>query len=565
MSMRTSLSSVLVIASFLALATAAFAITSGGAPVWLALATALAALAAAVIHLAFVAPPLSRIESSARQALGMTLPAGAPVEGAGGFHVISKAVDELALCLKDSRAANARLEEEIAAKGASFDEAILQAQEASRLAEESRAANLLGAANKLESVVRRIMASAGALSNQMERISEGADLQKQRMYETATAMSEMNMAITDISRSSSDASVRVENSKDEAAASARIATETLTAIAKVTDATGVLKENMGSLGEQARSIDRIINVINDIADQTNLLALNAAIEAARAGEAGRGFAVVADEVRKLAEKTMHATKEVGDSIKSIQGAIHQNVEHMDMAVARADEASVMAQRSGESAGAILTHTEANTSMILSIAAASEEQSASSQHINKAIDEVEHVAGEIADGIHDSAQSVIELSDLSRELSVLIEDLKSGMQTGVLMAWTSDLATGVKIIDDQHRKLLELINALYAAMKSGKGRSVLEKLLDDLAEYTVYHFGTEEKYFDQFKYAESTAHKKMHAELTGQVVEYIGKVKSGQANVSMDLMNFLKEWLVTHICKQDKRYVKTFLEGGLAKA
>ncbi|WP_243367242.1 bacteriohemerythrin [Fundidesulfovibrio soli] len=564
MSIRTLQSCLLVIASLLAATLAAFSL-SGGAPAWLSIAMTVVVLIAAAVHVAIIALPLAGLETMAKQALEMKLPATECININGEFKVFSHAFCELARCLKDAQETHARLEAEMALRNAACDDAILQAQEASRLAEESRAANLLGAAGKLENVVRRVLASAGALSNQMERISEGADLQKQRMVETATAMGEMNMAITDISRSSSDASVRVENSKEEAAASARIASETLSAIAKVNEATGVLKENMGSLGEQARSIDRIINVINDIADQTNLLALNAAIEAARAGEAGRGFAVVADEVRKLAEKTMHATKEVGDSIKSIQGAIHQNVEHMDLAVSRADEASAMAQRAGQSAGAILTHTEANTSMILSIAAASEEQSASSQHISKAIDEVEQVASEIADGIHDSAQSVIELSDLSRELSVLIEDLKSGMQTGVLMAWTSDLATGVKVIDEQHRKLLDLINDLYAAMKAGKGRSVLEKLLDGLAEYTVYHFGTEEKYFDQFKYAESASHKKMHAELTGQVVDYIGKVKSGQANVSMELMDFLKEWLVTHICKQDKRYAKTFLDGGLARA
>ncbi|WP_243310349.1 bacteriohemerythrin [Fundidesulfovibrio agrisoli] len=565
MSVRTLQSCLLIVASLLAASLAAISVSGGGVSTWLAVFAALAVIVAAAIHMALMAGPLSELENLAKQAMDMKLPAMEHINLHGEFKIFANAFRELSRCLKDAQATHARLEEEMAVKNVSCEDAIRQAQEASRLAEESRAANLMGAAGKLENVVRRVMASAGALSNRMERISEGADLQKQRMMETATAMGEMNMAITDISRSSSDASVRVENSKEEAAASARIAAETLSAIAKVNEATGVLKENMGSLGEQARSIDRIINVINDIADQTNLLALNAAIEAARAGEAGRGFAVVADEVRKLAEKTMHATKEVGDSIKSIQSAIHQNVEHMDLAVSRADEASDMAQRAGQSAGAILTHTEANTSMILSIAAASEEQSASSQHINRAIDEVEQVAGEIADGIHDSAQSVIELSDLSRELSVLIEDLKSGMQTGVLMAWTSDLATGVKIIDEQHRKLLDLINDLYAAMKAGKGRSVLEKLLDGLAEYTVYHFGTEEKYFDQFRYAETAAHKKMHAELTGQVVDYIGKVKSGQANVSMELMEFLKEWLVTHICKQDKRYAKTFLDAGLERA
>ncbi|MFP5238683.1 MAG: chemotaxis protein, partial [Acidobacteriota bacterium] len=160
---------------------------------------------AAVIHVAAIALPLSGLEAMAAQALELKLPATECMNNKGEFKVFTHALCELARCLKDARETHARLEEELALKNVSCDDAIRQAQEASRLAEESRAANLMGAAGKLESVVHRVMASAGALSNRMERISEGADLQKQRMMETATAMGEMNMAITDISRSSSDA------------------------------------------------------------------------------------------------------------------------------------------------------------------------------------------------------------------------------------------------------------------------------------------------------------------------------------------------------------------------
>ena len=553
------------LASALALAAAAMSFGSGGSPAWLMVCVAVSVLTALAATIFMVASPLSRLVEMIGDAKAGKLSSGTAPAGGGEFFLISKALCDLSECLADARKAAAESEAAFVKAQQAWDSSILQAQDASRLAEESRAENLLSASTKLEAVVGRIMNSAGALSNQMERISEGADLQKQRMIETATAMDEMNMAIGDISRSSSDASVSVESAKEQAGSSATIAREAIASIAKVTDSTFVLKQNMGSLGAQAKSIDQIINVINDIADQTNLLALNAAIEAARAGEAGRGFAVVADEVRKLAEKTMRATQEVGDSIMAIQNAIHQNVEQMEMAVTRADEASSMAQRSGESAELILRHAEDNTSKIHSIAAASEEQSASSTHITKAIDEVEQVATEIADGIHDSAHSVLELSELSHELSVLIADLKSGMQTNVLMPWSSELATGVKIIDDQHRKLVDMINQLYAAMKSGQSRGVMEKILDGLAEYTVYHFGTEEKFFEQFKYSETVQHKRLHEDLKSQVAAVIGKFKSGQADVSMDLMNFLKDWLATHIIKTDKRYVKTFLDNGLERS
>ncbi|BAH77147.1 bacteriohemerythrin [Solidesulfovibrio magneticus] len=454
------------------------------------------------------------------------------------------------------------LKSEINTIESSCNESIGQAQEASRLAEESRIKNLLSASSKLETVVQDILSSAGQISNQMESISSGAETQKNRMSETMTAMDEMNVAIRDISHSTSDASVSIDRTKENAIESAQISSGAVIAIAKVNESTTTLKENMGDLSTQAQNIDNIMNVISDIADQTNLLALNAAIEAARAGDAGRGFAVVADEVRKLAEKTMQATKEVGATISSIQNSVQMNIDQMVNAVKCAEEATQMAQKAGNSAEAIKHYAEENTMKIHSIATASEEQSATSSHINDAISEVGQVAVLISDGINESTQAVLVLSDLAKELSVLIADLKSGMEMNILMPWTSQLATGVKFVDEQHRKLVDMINNLYKAMQTGQGKAVVEKLLDDLANYTVYHFDAEEKIFHKLHYSETAGHIKIHEELKSKVMSFINEYKSGSKNISMDLMNFLKNWLENHICKTDKRYVKTFLGAGI---
>jgi len=186
-----------------------------------------------------------------------------------------------------------------------------------------------------------------------------------------------------------------------------------------------LKTNMGVLGAQAEGIGRIMNVISDIADQTNLLALNAAIEAARAGEAGRGFAVVADEVRKLAEKTMAATKEVGDAISGIQHETRNNIENVDKAVSSIEEATDLANQSGESLAEIVKMVDTAADQVRSIAAASEQQSAASEEINRSIEEVSTISSETSQAMIQAAQAVSELAQQAVVLQGLIEGLQNG--------------------------------------------------------------------------------------------------------------------------------------------
>jgi len=186
-----------------------------------------------------------------------------------------------------------------------------------------------------------------------------------------------------------------------------------------------LKQDMGQLGRQAEGIGQIMNVISDIADQTNLLALNAAIEAARAGDAGRGFAVVADEVRKLAEKTMTATREVGEAIRGIQEGARKNMDNVDRAVSTVEEATKLANQSGEALQQIVALVDTATDQVRSIATASEQQSATSEEINRSIEEINRISSETADAMRQSAQAVGELASQTQNLRALIDRMKSG--------------------------------------------------------------------------------------------------------------------------------------------
>lgn len=124
---------------------------------------------------------------------------------------------------------------------------------------------------------------------------------------------------------------------------------------------------------------------------------------------------------------------------------------------------------------------------------------------------------------------------------------------VLIAWTDKLAVNVKEIDDQHKKLINIINQLNDAMNSGKGRDVLGKVLTELVNYTMYHFGTEERLMEQHKYVNSPTHKAEHQKFVDTVGDFKKKFDSGNAMLSIKIMHFLRDWLTNHIMKTDQKF------------
>ncbi len=124
----------------------------------------------------------------------------------------------------------------------------------------------------------------------------------------------------------------------------------------------------------------------------------------------------------------------------------------------------------------------------------------------------------------------------------------------LMVWNNNLSVGVAVIDEDHKKLVAMVNELYEAIQGGHGRDALGKILDGLVSYTVMHFAREEKFFLETGYADAIAHKKEHADLTRQVLDVQAKYKAGATStLSLEVMNFLKNWLVQHIQGSDKKY------------
>ncbi|WP_300161342.1 bacteriohemerythrin [Solidesulfovibrio sp.] len=310
-------------------------------------------------------------------------------------------------------------------KGVEAEEHAVEAEKALETAREQEArgqellAKMSEAAGKARGVSESMMDASGNLLAEARQVADGASHQRDRMIETATAMEEMNATVLEVARNAASAASSADGAKAKAITGAEGVRSAVTSIENIRQRILELKESMTLLGQKADNIGHIMNVISDIADQTNLLALNAAIEAARAGEAGRGFAVVADEVRKLAEKTMTATKEVGDAVASIQGQARENIAAVESAASGIEESTQAAAASGRFMDEIVGIVETTASQVESIATASEEQSATSEEINRAVEEVNHIAGETAGGMETAIAALTALSSLAGELDDVI--------------------------------------------------------------------------------------------------------------------------------------------------
>jgi methyl-accepting chemotaxis protein len=280
------------------------------------------------------------------------------------------------------------------------------------------------AASKATEVSNSLAVAAKELAAQVDEASHGAEEQRSRTAETATAMEEMNVTVLEVARNASSAAESSDQASTKAMEGARVVEESVAAINRVQTQSSEVRSSMGLLGQQAEQIGRIMNVIEDIADQTNLLALNAAIEAARAGDAGRGFAVVADEVRKLAEKTMNATKEVGDAISAIQQGSRNSITSMDQAVVAIQDATSQANLSGGSLQEILGLAQQAADQVRSIATAAEQQSATSEEINNGVEEINRIASATNDVMNHAAQSVSRMAGMAVELNTIIAEMRA---------------------------------------------------------------------------------------------------------------------------------------------
>jgi len=294
-------------------------------------------------------------------------------------------------------------------------------------------ANLTTMVRQLDDNATQLVSAATEVASSSEQMSRGSKDQTDQMAQISTAIEEMTATIVESSKNAGEAAQNSSAAADTAGTGGQVVSETIKGMQKIA---GVVRESAESIGKLAKSADQIgeiIGVIDDIADQTNLLALNAAIEAARAGEQGRGFAVVADEVRKLAERTGKATGEITGMIKGIQDETTEAVRSMETGIQEVDAGRTLADKAGNSLNEIVTMSQRVQDMIQQIATATEEQSSAAEQISKNVENVTSIARESATGAQQSAAAAEELSRQAEELKKMVARFKFNREGDMVAA------------------------------------------------------------------------------------------------------------------------------------
>ncbi|GFO59286.1 hypothetical protein GMST_16110 [Geomonas silvestris] len=284
--------------------------------------------------------------------------------------------------------------------------------------------------DKLHGIIDRVAENTKAVALAAEGINQVACSMAQSSEEVAaqastvaTASEEMASTSADIARNCGSAAQGSSEASDSARMGGSVIAETVQGMQLIADRVNESAKTIESLGARSDQIGAIVSTIEDIADQTNLLALNAAIEAARAGEQGRGFAVVADEVRALAERTAKATREIGAMISAVQRETKDAVLFMAQGVSEVERRAQDAARSGEVLNEIIAQITEVTGQVTQIATAAEEQTATTNEISSNVQQMTQAVQLSAQSAQQSAEGSVQLAGLAHSLQQTVGQFK----------------------------------------------------------------------------------------------------------------------------------------------
>lgn len=410
-------------------------------------------------------------------------------------------------------------------------------------------ASLIRMIHNLNEVMRDLYTAVEQVDNGSRQVSDSSQSLSQGATQQAASLEEITSSMTQIGS-------QTKTNAENAGQANRLGLSTKDASSHGVQQMELMTKAMDEINQSSKKIAKIIKTIDDIAFQTNLLALNAAVEAARAGKHGKGFAVVAQEVRSLAARSAKAAQETAEMIESE----NQKVDH----------GLNIAGQTSESLAGINEGITKVTDIINEIAAASNEQAQGISQINIGLSQIDSVTQQNTANAEETSAAAVELAGQAAHVRNLLSRFKLSssihasekphyppsrmiaLSAEKLINWGPQYSVGVPKMDQQHMRLVDLINELYSALKSGKARNAQASILDGLISYTREHFAKEEALLRLHKFEGLAEQEKMHRGFEAKVAGYQRKILAGES-LGVDAMNFLKDWLVNHIQKTDKQY------------
>ena len=406
---------------------------------------------------------------------------------------------------------------------------------------------------ELKSMVEELVTDLDKLETYSKELSASAEEGNATIEDTAQLIETILASIQKVSASTQEVTSLAQESSSKTQAGQEKIDTTLSIMDQIHKSVTNAVEIIHDLEKNSQEIGQIIGMIEDIAEQTNMLALNAAIEAARSGSRGSdlegeqtskngsGFAVVAEEIRTLAEDTNQATEKVTSLINETQTKAEEGLEAIEEVKDHVIKEEEVIEATGDLFTGISQASQETAKQIETTSRAAQDLAENSKEVESATADIDKMSTEIADSSQELMEVVEDLHQLLQQFNFGEGDIDS-------LIWKERFSIGVDKIDEQHQQLFEQVNKLISMTQQNKSLTKIKEVLDFLAEYTINHFETEEKIQQQYDYPDYEKHKKIHEDFVAQVKEAKSKVEAGEMG-SADLVKLNKivsRWLVNHV-------------------